>query len=307
VIFPFANQDIYFDMNPKVWFPVNSDQFCGFPYLYINLNKDLEDYSSLGNEIYNDYRSKLELDSINLLYVVLTRAIEQLYVISELDLDKGGNEKLTYYSGLFIDYLKSNQYWNLYQLDYSFGELKRGFPKTKENETILQEQFISTSREDHNLHILTNGGYLWDTSQEKAIEKGNLIHLVMSQIKTENDIDFTFNVLNDTGTISQTQIAELKPIVNAIVKHDELKAYFNSNLTIYNEKDIITVHGEIVRPDRIIIDQNKAVILDYKTGTEDEKHKEQLNAYQTVLEDMNFEVLKKILVYINNDIQIKEF
>ena len=307
VIFPYANQDIYFDMNPKVWFPVESDQFCGFPYLYINLNKDLEDYSSLGYEIYNDYRSKLELDSINLIYVVLTRAIEQLYVISELDLDKKGNEKLNHYSGLFIEYLKSIQQWEVSQLEYHFGEMKKASAKTKENETIFQEQFISTSREDHNLHILTKGGYLWDTSQEKAIEKGNLIHLVMSQIKTENDIDFTFDFLKDSGIISQTQITELNPIVNAIVKHDELKAYFNSNLTIYNEKDIITSQGEILRPDRIIIDQNKAVILDYKTGTENQKHIEQLNTYQNVLEDMNFEVIKKILVYINNDIQIKEF
>lgn len=307
VIFPFANQDIYFDKNPKVWFPVDKDQYCGFPFLYMNLNKDLEEYSALGNEIYKDYRSKLELDSINLLYVVLTRAIEQLYIISELDLDKVGNEKLNYYSGLFIDFLKSNQRWNQSQLEYYFGGMKKAYAKTKENETILQSEFISTSKEDHNLHILTKSGYLWDTAQEKAIEKGNLIHLLLSQIKTENDIDYIFDHFKDSGEINLNQLSELKPIITAIVNHNQLKPYFNSNLTIYNEKDIITAHGEIVRPDRIIIDQNKAVILDYKTGAEDQKHKEQLNAYQKVLEDMNFEVIKKILVYINNDIQIKEF
>lgn len=307
VIFPYANQDIYFDMNPKVWYPVDKDQFCGFPYLYINLNKDLEDYSSLGKEIYNDYRSKLELDSINLLYVVLTRAIEQLYIISELDLDKGGNGNLKHYSGLFVEYLKSIQRWELSQLEYNFGEMKKASIKANESETILQEQFISTSREDHNLHILTKGGYLWDTSQEKAIEKGNLIHLLMSQIKTENDIDYIFDHFKDSGEININQMSELKPIITTIVKHNQLKPYFNSNLTIFIEKDIITAQGEIVRPDRIIIDKNKAVILDYKTGAEDQKHKEQLNKYQKALEDMSFEVVKKILVYINNDIQIKEF
>jgi RecB family exonuclease len=101
---------------------------------------------------------------------------------------------------------------------------------------------------------------------------------------------------------------ELKPLVNTIVNHNQLKAYFKSTLTIYNEKDIITSQGEIVRPDRIVIDNNnQAVILDYKTGDENPRHKEQLLTYQDVLEDMNFEVVKKILVYVNQHIQIKEF
>ncbi|MGM5469066.1 UvrD-helicase domain-containing protein [Flavobacteriaceae bacterium LMO-SS05] len=308
VVFPYANQDVYFDMNPKVWFPVDETKFCGFPYVYLNLNKDLEDYGTLGHDIYKDYKSKLELDSINLLYVVMTRAVEQLYVISELDLDKGGNEKLKYYSGLFINYLKSNTLWDLNQLEYSFGNPEKGIAKAENKETILQTLFISTSRENHNLNILTNGGYLWDTTQEKAIEKGNLIHLIMSQIKTEDDIDYVFENFKDSGRIDENQTEELKPIVNSIVYHNQLKEYFKPNLTIYNEKDILTAQGIIVRPDRVIIDKsNRAVILDYKTGGEEPKHKEQLQTYQNVLEDMNFEVVKKILVYVNTDIQIKEF
>jgi hypothetical protein len=156
--------------------------------------------------------------------------------------------------------------------------------------------------------LVSEGGYLWDTTQEKAIEKGNLIHLIMSQIKTVDDIAFVFEDFLDSGKINKGQITELKLLVEAIVGHDQLKECFKPNLTIYNEKDILTSQGEIVRPDRMVIDNNnQAVILDYKTGAEDIKHKKQLQTYQDVLEDMNFEVIKKILVYVNHDIQIKEF
>ena len=308
VIFPYANQDIYFDMNPKVWFPVEEKTFNGFKYVYININKDLEEYNQLGSEVYCDYRSKLELDSINLLYVVLTRAIEQLYVISEADLDKAGNEKQKLYSGLFISYLKSKELWNPNQLEYVFGNPIKTSLEEKMNKTLTQAQFISTSRQDHNLNILTNAGYLWDTAQEKAIEKGNLIHLVMSHIKTENDIDFIFEHFLSSGKINQNQMMELKSIVNAIVNHSELKGYFQPNLSIYNEKDIITAQGEIVRPDRVVVNSsNEAVIIDYKTGNENPNHLMQMQTYHKVLVDMNFKVIKKILVYINNGIQIKEF
>lgn len=308
VIFPYANQDIYFDVLPKIWFPVEKNEFNGFPYVYINLSKDFEDYGPLGKTMYSEYRSKLELDSINLLYVVLTRAVEQLYIISELDLDSKGTEKLKQYSGLFIKYLKDLQIWNPEQLNYSFGNWEKSSIRTKSKKTVLQTQCISNAREEHNLNILTSGGYLWDTAQEKAIEKGNLIHLIMSQIKTEHDIDFVFENYSHSGILNQNQIQELKPVVKAIVGHEQLNAYFKAKITVYNERDIMTAQGTLLRPDRVVINSNnQATILDYKTGSEDPKHQGQLLIYKNVLEHMNFEVIKTILVYINDDITVKEF
>jgi RecB family exonuclease len=63
----------------------------------------------------------------------------------------------------------------------------------------------------------------------------------------------------------------------------------------------------ILRPDRVIINaKNEAVIIDYKTGLEDKKHAQQLQTYQDVLEQMNIKVKRKILIYINNDILVKD-
>ncbi|OUS01524.1 DNA helicase UvrD [Flavobacteriales bacterium 33_180_T64] len=310
VIFPFANQDIYFDINPKVWFPVDEKQFEGFSNLYININKDLEAFNQKGAEIYTEYRSQLELDSLNLLYVVLTRAIEQLYIISECDLDKKTQEeKLTHYSGLFINYLKSIGKWNTNEMEYRFGVLNKfSENKKKSNKTIKQTQFISTKKEDLNLNIITSSGALWDTAQEHAIERGNLVHQIMSFIKTKNDVDFSLNHFLDSGIINVQQFKTLKPIIESIINHNQLKSFFNSDLIIYNEKDIISKNGKLLRPDRIVINSNnQATIIDYKTGLKNSKHKEQLYDYQYVLEEMNFEVIKKVLIYINDDIIIKEF
>ena len=309
VIFPYANQDIYFDMNPKVWFPVDDNQFEGFSHLYINLNKDLEAFNELGAQIYNTYRGQLELDNLNLLYVVLTRAIAQLYIISEYDLDKTQQEKLTLYSGLFINYLKFKGLWNDEQMVYSFGICENS-SLTEENqlETIEQQDFISTQKEDLNLNIITNSGNLWDTVQEQAIERGNLVHQLMALIKTEADVDFALDHFLSTGVISSKQSKLLETIIHKLIDHNDLKALFDSRLTIYNERDIISKNGQLLRPDRIVInDKNQAIIVDYKTGLQDSTHKEQLFDYQYVLEEMNFEVIKKILIYINDEITIKEF
>ena len=310
VIFPYANQGIYFDLNPKIWFPVDKHNFNGFSHLYLNLNKDLEDYNELSNTIYNEYQSELELDSINLLYVVLTRPIEQLYIISEFDVDKKTQtEKLNNYSGLFINYLKSINQWEDNKFTYSFGNpIKTSEEKTALQNTKYQNEFISTAKEEHNLNIVTNSGYLWDTLQEKAIEKGNLIHNIMSEIKTIEDVDYVLADFKSLGKINALQYDELKVTVYDLIKHSQLQSYFNSELTIYNEQDIITKDGSKIRPDRIVINsKNEVVIIDYKTGHTDSKHQEQLYDYQFVLEEMNFKVIKKILIYINDEITIKEF
>ena len=312
VIFPYANQNIYFDMTPKIWFPVNKDNFNGFSHLYINMNKDLESFNELGAKIYTNYRSQLELDSLNLLYVVLTRAIEQLYIISEYDLDKKTNsEKLTHYSGLFINYLKAIDKWNDNKLEYSFGEIiKTSEEKVKEEQyiTIEQSQLISTRKEDHNLNIITNSGYLWDTDQEKAIERGDLVHSIMAHIKTPDDVAFALNHFLNSGIINAAQNEELENLINRIINHEQLRQYFDDSNTIYNEKDIISTKGKLFRPDRVVVDiNNQATIIDYKTGLQDSKHEEQLFDYQYILEEMSFKVIKKILIYINDEIVIKEF
>ncbi len=312
VIFPYANQDIYFDMNPKVWFPVDEKKFNGFSHLYINLNKDLESFNELGEEVYSEYRSQLELDSLNLLYVVLTRAIEQLYIISEYDVErKNESEKMTLYSGLFINYLKAIEKWSDNVLTYRFGESGRTSEEKINKEqkiNIEQQKLISTKKEEHNLNIITSSGYLWDTDQEKAIEHGDLVHEIMAHISTLDDVDFALEHFLSSGTINTEQFEDLKTIIHRIVNHKDLKPYFDQNLTIYNERDVISKNGRIYRPDRIVVDSNnQATIIDYKTGLQDSKHREQLFDYQYILEEMNFNVVRKVLIYINDDIVIKEF
>ncbi|HMR15567.1 MAG TPA: PD-(D/E)XK nuclease family protein, partial [Mariniflexile sp.] len=70
---------------------------------------------------------------------------------------------------------------------------------------------------------------------------------------------------------------------------------------------IISKEGLILRPDRVVfVTNNEAVIIDYKTGMQDRNHEQQLQSYQDVLLDMNIRVTKKMLVYINEAVLVKE-
>ena len=307
VIFPFADLEIYREKEPKEWFKLDSEKYQGFTHTLLNYNKDFENFGEEGQNIFNRHQSELELDNINLLYVTLTRAVEQLYIISKKDLSNKGEANTKKYSGLFINYLKHLGVWNDTNSNYSFGSQKKLKTINKSsNESTFQNQFISTSKESLNIRVVTKSGSLWDTHQQEAIEKGNLIHNIMSKIKTKDDIDFVINDFISSSVINEKQANLLKPIIFEIVTHSKLENYFSTNYTLYNERDIISKNNMILRPDRVIIKNNEAIIIDYKTGVEDKKHEQQLRLYQDVLEEMNLKVKNKILVYINNEIRVKD-
>lgn len=308
IIFPFADLDIYREKNPKTWLPFDEEEFDDFPVTYVNYNKALADVNEVVEALYYERQAELELDNINLLYVALTRPIEQLYIISNNRIDKSGNENLKYYSGLLINYLKQQQLWNPSQSEYSFGNNEKKL-KTREKEisSVKVIDLISTPKQVNNIQIVTNSGNLWDTEQQNAIERGNLIHNLMAMIKTEIDIDIALSHFRDIGTISVEQVDELRGLIHKVTKHPDLSYLFDSKNTIYNEREIITPKGEILRPDRVVINPNhETTILDYKTGVYNNKHEQQLYAYSDVLNQMNQNVTKRILVYINDDLEIKE-
>jgi ATP-dependent exoDNAse (exonuclease V) beta subunit len=309
VIFPYAELNIYAEKDPKEWFVLDSNTYNGFNYTLLDYSKQFEHFGETGNAIFKKHQSELELDNLNLLYVALTRPIEQLFIISKKDISSKGIVNENTYSGFFINYLKHISRWEENTLNYSFGQEKKQIGQQENTSTVLEDlDYISVPKESHNIKILTNSGYLWDTVQEKAIEKGNLIHHILSFIKTRDDLDRVLKNFTNDVSFNQEQILLLEPIVKDIVNHRQLSIYFNSKDTVYNERDIISRKGTILRPDRLNINTEKEVtILDYKSGGEEPKHLVQLENYKAILEDMGFSVAKYILVYINETIEVKEF
>jgi ATP-dependent exoDNAse (exonuclease V) beta subunit len=309
VIYPYASTNIYKDIEPKEWLEVDPEQYHGFSHALLDYSKNFEHYNSKTQTIYTKHQAALELDSLNILYVALTRPSQQLHIISEKDINKKGEANAKSYAGLFINYLKSKELWSDSQLEYTFGNNSKNSQNIGDKtNTITEQLFISNSLLDHTINIVTTSALFWDTKQGEAIEKGTLIHKLFSHIKTKNDIDFVVNDALKTGLINKDQVQEIKPLLSKVVSHELLKIYFDDTLKIYNECEIISPGGAINIPDRVVVNaENEAVIIDYKTGLESNKHIHLVQVYQDLLESMGFTVTKKILVYINDDILVKEF
>ena len=308
VIYPFADLDIYKEIEPKEWLPIKDENISNFSHLLMNFNKDVENYKYNGKSIFNEHISKLEIDNINLLYVTLTRAQKELYIIGSQCFDGNGKENLNLYSGLLINFLKETKKWDNNKDSYHFGSPTQAIEFSKSQNNILKaKEFICNPKAVHGISLASKSILLWESSKKEAIEKGNLIHDIMSHINSYLDIDKTMNYFLENGIINKVQYNEISSIILLIVNHPKLKEYYDSNLLSYNEREIIQKNNNNLRPDRIVFNKkNEVIIIDYKTGTKNIFHEKQLNKYDQAIRKMGYKVVKKLLIYIENDSIIVE-
>ena len=51
---------------------------------------------------------------------------------------------------------------------------------------------------------------------------------------------------------------------------------------------------------------NEVTVIDYKTGSASSEHHQQLLKYERVLKSMGFKVDKKLLIYMNTEVDVVE-
>jgi ATP-dependent exoDNAse (exonuclease V) beta subunit len=302
VLFPFADVNIYYEKDASVWFPVSIPDI-DLTMSRIRFNKEILTYGEEGERIYESRRNKLELDNLNLLYVTLTRAVEQLYVFTEKPKNSSSN-KLMNYSHYFRAYLEEMGLWNESQLIYNFGKSEKTISDPDPISDIISEKlnYLSHSPAEHGMKIFNKKALLWETDAEERIEFGNHIHHVMEQVISKEDVPILKEEIRSQKVISDEMLNGLFEIIESMVLHPELGHYFSPSLNIVNERDIITKEGEVLRPDRVVFqNDNNVTILDYKTGEPNKKHKLQIDKYAEAFLDMGYRVKEKLLVYCSTD------
>ncbi len=301
VIFPFAEEDYSRGPKEKIWVNAN-EELIGLPKALVDKSSKVENFGQEAATIYNQKKEEDLLDDINVLYVALTRAEEQLYVISGMNINKKGDLPKNM-SSFFIEFLGTD--FNQEKLEYDFGSSKK-LSETKievSNAKLIPQ--LKETLNPKNIKIAQRESVMWNTKQQKAIEYGNIIHEILSFIKTKNDIDLAITKAIENGLIILNQKEEVLKTISEIVNHNELTGYFSEQNKVMNEQTIIQKQGNLVKPDRISISKdNQVFLLDYKTGNYLPKHKTQLYNYQYTIEEMGYKVAKKSLIYIGEEIEV---
>jgi ATP-dependent exoDNAse (exonuclease V) beta subunit len=304
VIIPFAEEDYSRKPKDKLWLDTAIMDF-GLPKVLIDNSAAVEGFGEEAKVVYDQKKQEELLDNINVLYVALTRAEEQLYIISNMNLTSKGEAQLNNMSTFFINYLDSQGGFDPEQVEYEFGSPLKLSLVSKHVDTSKKIEVVAETLDFKNIKIAQREALMWGTHQQESIEYGNVVHEILSFVKTKEDVTLAVEKAIENGLINIGQKELVYQTILDIVNHEELELCFASGNIVLNEQTIIQKEGNTIKPDRMVVNQaNEVYLLDYKTGALNAKYQKQLENYQYAIELMGYKVVKKALIYIGKEIEV---
>lgn len=265
--------------------------------LYTTLSKNnVPDYMTKAYE--KEYEQQL-LDELNLLYVAFTRPKNRLYSLLNTHLPKS-----------FANFTQYNQVitiaLNNWQIDGGVNN-KEFFQFGERN--VVQAQ---TNNEDAFLSFRPQNfeEFLWfpqlTLQDDKAMEEeqlskeqqiGNQLHAIFAKIDGKKNVKAEIKKMEQAGKVDKEQVAELLSVALSVEKKLFEQPYFQGDFRVLNEQDIITGKSSVKRPDKIVITDKTAVVIDFKTGKEERKYHQQVREYCALLRTMLQKEVKGYLFY----------
>jgi hypothetical protein len=94
--------------------------------------------------------------------------------------------------------------------------------------------------------------------------------------------------------------------VKNLINNRFVEGWFSNKYKILNETEIITAAGQIKRPDRIMISSEKAIIADYKFGSQEKQsYISQIREYAGLLKELGFIKIEIYLWFVLSGFVIK--
>jgi ATP-dependent exoDNAse (exonuclease V) beta subunit len=303
VIFPFAEEDFSRSKPEKMWLD-SGKEGLDFDKFLIDKSSKVIDYGIEAAEVYHQKTQEKLLDNINVLYVALTRAEEQLYIISSVKNRNKTGDLPNNLASFFIEFLEVHKKFEPDLFSYDFGFSKRVSSINQAVATRENIKPVASIIDPSVIKIAQREALMWGTNQLKAIEFGNVLHKILSFVKTKKDIPLAITKALENGLIVASQKEAVEKTVSAIVFHPELIDFFHEQMIVLNEQNMIKKNAKTIKPDRITLKGQNAFLLDYKTGSHQSKYEQQLKEYEFGLQEMGFVVQKKVLVYIGEKIEV---
>ncbi len=266
---------------------------------------------------YMKERFSAHLDNLNLLYVAFTRARERLYAF----VPAGKGKEL---SALLLNTLKGvSVEWDpekkpdpsgeIYKKEEGLYEIGRPAPPAGEVASAGQDvqdfpagtalQRLRIAGKGREYFLLEKGGY------KERIDRGTLYHALLAEVVTEKDVERAVRKAVSAGLVGAGEKERLEEEIRGFLRQEKAAEWFSGRWQVKTEADVILPGGRTLRPDRVMIRDGEAIVVDYKFGeVEEDAYKRQVRRYMEVMKQMGYRKVTGIVWYVilNKMIQVDD-
>ena len=269
---------------PKVWCEVSrriDERGDYVPVLYGSEMAD-SDYAAE----YAEEQTNLRIDNLNMLYVALTRAEDNLFVNTSYSVTKDGKRGACNHVGKYLLDFAGEE-------GYEAGEVKiKNYELKITNDELMAELWANS---DHVRFVQSQEGALYTDYGDEAyrrvarMDEGTLCHEIFAHIRKADELEAVLDDFETRGEIdSKEKREELRNLISSAWEGSpKMRDWFTKPWELRLEEAIYTDHREL-RPDRVMInpETNEAVVLDYKFGGWDDHYLTQVREYMEALRRM---------------------
>ncbi len=315
VIIPYCNWPLdERKASSLMWCKPTLEPFNAYDLLPINYSSSL-----LHSEFvvpYLNERLHQYVDNLNLLYVAFTRSCETLIVMAE---QPSENRKLANASHLLLHVIEHLPFetsigespillrdgWNVEDMVFDYGIHKPSEHKKEagSNDTSKQIPF-KTSAPGDRICLSPESITIHSTHDNSPVKYGKIMHALFEHIQYADDVEKAAQLLIQNGKIKNSEKQALLDLAYKALELPQAKPWFDAQNTIINEGTILDKNGTY-RPDRVVVKDNKATVIDYKFGElHNPKYKNQVANYMNLLTSMGYKSVEGYVWYVGDTFTI---
>ncbi|MEM6801853.1 MAG: UvrD-helicase domain-containing protein [Bacteroidota bacterium] len=309
VILPYAD----WEMPPKsrgyLWIKPEKAPYSTFDFMPVKVSSQLN--NTWFKEDYSVEEKSSYLDNLNLLYVSLTRPKYRLYLLSKQP--SKSRKDIKSVSKLLYKMLDEYPIQGLEQIDegrFIYGEaISRDEIRFHEGEEgpqlgeslQMQKNIENTPNWNDMLKIRFSSNQFLNTEirkRDEVINRGELLHEGLSFIETTEDLGLAIQKLILNGMLPPKEIKKTQKQLAKIIQNPKTKYWYTGEYDVKNEAEVILSNGEVLRPDRVMIKGNMAIVVDYKSGKANNKYFKQMQKYMHALLELGYAQVEGYLYFI---------
>lgn len=260
---------------------------------------------------YQQRRREMLLDELNVLYVALTRAVDELVICfaGHLERESVANIPLGAMLAQFVPRVTGMRVVDAEGMPeetvvYALGEPTRPRPQEEKELTALDPKemfempaYHTADRDD--LWANTRIDDLPDYSQ--ARDRGVALHNVLSRVGRSTQLQHAVQVCVHSGIIPAEEAPGIEEYLQQQLERPDVVQWFSGYRRALTERSILVGRDTRIRPDRVVWTADGNVdVIDYKFGSPAPKYSRQVATYMKALESMGYGPVRGFLWYVDS-------
>ena len=306
VFLPFCHWKMENEKPLYVWCSPKEAPYDELQLLPINYGTSMNE--SIYQEEYRKEKLQLWVDSLNMLYVALTRPRKNLVVWCREGQKNTISELMASAIAGKLEAESKDE-----GITYQMGEVCPSEEPTKEkvevNKLNIKPQSISVRMESIDTNIefkQSNRSASFiegeDDGSGKYIRQGEIMHNLFAMVRTPKDVPSAIERLRMEGIIeSGAHERQILKLTHWALNHPKVKEWFSGTWELYNECAILYRENGMLqtrRPDRVMMKDGEVIVVDFKFGKPYPEYEAQVREYMDLLEDMGYDHVRGYIWYV---------